>query len=203
MMLVVMPSDPDRSPLASPSSSVNGSVLLAQANSTTDNAFVINGVAGSFRIAPLAADPRTWVKSAMIDGVNAVDEPVTVTAGRTVSDVDVVLSNDAATVAGKVADAGVAAASATVVVFSNDPQKWFYGSQYVRRVPPRRDGTFAVTGLPPGDYHVIAVDDLPEDPALTNLTSAEFLSDLIPQARRVRLPPSERVQLELPLRSTR
>jgi protocatechuate 3,4-dioxygenase beta subunit len=203
MMLVVMPSDPDRSPFGGLSGSVNGSVLLAHANATTGNAFVINGVAGSFRVAPLAADPRTWVKSAMIDGVNAVDEPMTITAGRAVSDVDVVLSNDAATVAGKVADAKGAAASATVVAFTTDSQKWFYGSQYVRRVPLRRDGAFAVTGLPPGDYHVIAVDDLPEDPALTNLTSAEFLSNLIPQARRLRLPPSERVQVELPLRSVR
>jgi protocatechuate 3,4-dioxygenase beta subunit len=201
--LVVMPSDPDRSPLNSLSGSVNGSVLLAQANATTASAFVINGVAGAFRVAPLAADPRWWVKSAMIEGVNAVDEPMTIAGGRAVSDVDVVLSSDAATVEGKIADERVVAASTTVVVFTTDSQKWFYGSQYVRRAQPGRDGTFAVTGLPPGDYHVMALDDLPGDPALTNLTSAEFLSDLIPQARRVRLPPSERVRVELPLRSTR
>jgi protocatechuate 3,4-dioxygenase beta subunit len=202
-MLVVMSADPDRSPVGGPSSSVNGGVLLAQANATTGGAFVINGVAGAFRVAPLAADPRWWVKSAMIEGVNAVDEPMTIAGGRAVSDVDVVLSNDAATVEGKIADERVVAASTTVVVFATDSQKWFYGSQYVRRAQPGRDGTFTVTGLPPGDYHVMAIDDLPEDPALTNLTSAEFLSDLIPQARRVRLPPSERVRVELPLRSTR
>ena len=201
MMLAVMPSDPDRSPLGGPLSSVTGGVLLAEANATSGGAFVINGVAGPFRVAPLASNPTWWVKSAIVDGVNAVEEPMTITGGRIISDVDVVLSNDAATVAGKIADARVAAASATVLAFTTDSQKWFYGSQYVRRVRPGRDGTFAVTGLPPGDYHVIGVDDLPEDAALTNLTSAEFLSDLIPQARRVRLPPSERVQVELSLRS--
>lgn len=203
MMLVVMPSDPDRAPLSGPLSSVNGGVLLAESNATSDGAFIINGVAGVFRVAPLAANPASWVKSAMIEGVNAVDEPMTIAGGRTVSDVDVVLSNDAATVAGRIADARVAAGSASVLAFTTDSQKWFYGSQYVRRVRPSRDGTFAVTGLPPGDYHVIGVDDLPEDAALTNLTGADFLSNLIPQARRLRLPPSERVQVELPLRSVR
>ena len=82
-------------------------------------------------------------------------------------------------------------------------QRWFYGTQYVRQGRASRDGRFAVADLPPGDYYVIAVDDLPEEPALTNLTSADLLLDLIPRARRVRLPPSERVRVDLPLRSTR
>ena len=72
--------------------------------------------------------------------------------------------------------------------------------EQARRIRLQASG---VAGVPPGDYHVIAVDDLPEEEALTNVTSADFLLDLIPRARRVRLPPSRRVQVELPLRSTR
>jgi len=165
-------------------------------------AFAIDGVSGPFRVTLLGA-PRWWIKSAIVDGVNAVVDPVTITGGRALSDVEVVVSGDAATLEGRIVDPRLARTSPAVIAFATDPRRWFYGTQYVRRVAASRDGVYAVADLPPGDYHVIAVDDLPADLTLTNITSAEFLSDLIPRARRVRLPPSERVEVELPLRSTR
>ena len=129
--------------LASAGSRAGRRVLVVdldpQANATTGSAFVINGVAGTFRVAPLGADPRWWVKSAMVEGVNAVDEPMIIAGGRAVPDVDVVLSNDAATLEGRIADERVVAASTTVVVFPTDSQKWFYGSQHVRVAQPGRN----------------------------------------------------------------
>ena len=176
---------------------------FAQAPSNPEGAFAIAGVAGPFRVTPLASNTRFWLKSAMVDGVNAVDDPVTITGGRSVSDVEVVMSGDAAMMEGRVTDPRVAVTPAMVLVFTTDSQRWFYGSQYVRRSRAARDGAFAIPGLPPGDSHVVAVDDLPEDESLTNLTSAELLSDLIPRARRVRVLPAARLSVELPMRSIR
>ena len=200
-VLGVAPSDPDRSPVDGLLSQLSR-VALPPGQPGPDLNFVFDGVVGPFRVT-LLGTPPWWIKSAMVEGINAAVEPVTITGGRAVSDVEVVLSADAATVEGRITDARVVGTAATVIAFTTDQQRWFHGSQYVRKARAGRDGTFAVAGLPPGDYHVVAVDDLPEEETLTNITSTDFLLDLIPRARRVRLPPSERVRVELPLRSTR
>ena len=199
-VLGVAPSDPDRSPIDG--QATISRVALPPVPATSDLAFAIDGVSGPFRVTLLGA-ARWWLKSAIVDGVDAAVDPVTLGGGRSLSDVEVVLSGDVATLEGRIDDRRLLRSSAMVIAFATDSRRWFFGTQFVRQVAASRDGVFAVADLPPGDYHVIAVDDLPADLTLTNITSAEFLSDLIPRARRVRLPPSRRVQVELPLRSTR
>jgi hypothetical protein len=132
--------------------------------------------------------------------VNAVEVPVTLTRGRTPS-VEVVVAADAATLTGRVTDEITAVVVPVVVVFPTDSDRWFSGSQYVRQASAARNGTFTIHSLPPGDYWVVALDDLPPDPTLSNWQDASLLSELIARASRVQLDPSKRVAIELSLSS--
>jgi hypothetical protein len=45
-----------------------------------------------------------------------------------------------------------------VVIFPQDRDKWTPNSRYTRLGRPDQDGRFKLTGLPPGDYHIVALD---------------------------------------------
>ena len=76
----------------------------------------------------------------------------------------------------------------TAVLFSVDRALWYSDSRFLRRATPEPDGTFALRGMPPGQYFVAAVDRFPaglwQDPA--------FLDALAPFASRVALTDGER-----------
>jgi hypothetical protein len=48
----------------------------------------------------------------------------------------------------------------TAVVFAQDKEKWIGNSRYQSAGRPDQDGRFKITGLPPGEYYVVAVDRL-------------------------------------------
>ena len=53
---------------------------------------------------------------------------------------------------------GEAVKDYSVVVFPADREKWTPNSRYVKTARPDQDGRYKVTGLPPGEYRVIALD---------------------------------------------
>ena len=72
--------------------------------------------------------------------------------------------------------AGRPAAGYPIVIFSTDSRYWSIGSRRVTIARPSNDGSFRVSGLPPGQYYVCAVTDLDQnqvyDPALLNQLAA-------------------------------
>jgi hypothetical protein len=99
------------------------------------------------------------LKSVRVGGVNAADEPVTFgTAEQSRQNVDVVFSSEVTGIAGRVVDSRKEPVrGAAVLVFPVDWTRWENGARYLRRVMAQA-GEFAVPSLPPGDYHVVAVD---------------------------------------------
>jgi hypothetical protein len=67
-----------------------------------------------------------------------------------------------------------------VIAFSIDREGWFDGSRHIKRVPLAPNGSFDVTGLPPGEYFVAAVTVSPSD-----LQEPDALESLVPRAARV------------------
>jgi hypothetical protein len=73
-----------------------------------------------------------------------------------------VLTSHIATFTGIVTDdAGRPATEATVIACSTDHDRWYSGSRFLQKAVAGRDGTFSLTGLPPGDYYVMAVRRVP------------------------------------------
>ena len=160
-----------------------------------DARFTVGGLIGPviFQLRPAPAG--WWLKSFVVDGVDASRTPAIVT--RTIDDVEAVIATDGATLTGRVAGERVALLGATVVLFAVDPDVWFPGSQFIRRVQTPGNGRFEFGSLPPGEYFVLAVDDVPLDPARSDWQSPAALNALSTRATRVRLSPSERRTLDL------
>jgi hypothetical protein len=165
----------------------------------SDGSFTTGPAIGSFRVQLTNAPAGWWLKSAIIGGVDAALFPVTATSDRAVSDVELAVATDGATLSGRVLGEQGPIARAIVLIFSVDPDHWFFGSPYVRRLQTRLAGTFDQSSLPPGEYYALALDEVPEDPELSDWQSPSALSTLSGRATRIRLQPSQRRTLDLKL----
>jgi hypothetical protein len=123
---------------------------------------------------------RWWLKSAIVDGREILDEPLEFRR----SDSNAVLrwSDRYSELSGEVRDAaGGSGRTAWVVVFSRDPRSWFLHSRRVAGVRPGADGRYTIRNLPPGEYLVAATSLID----LNEWFDSEVLRGLVPQATAV------------------
>src|SRR5262249_32242884 len=73
-------------------------------------------------------------------------------------------------------------------VYSIDRRDWSPGSRRVRLVQPELNGRYAVAGLPPGDYFIVAGAEKSGNIEV----DASTLGDLIAQSVRVSLAPGDK-----------
>lgn len=106
--------------------------------------------------------PPGWsVRAIRINGLDVIDEGIDVKASENVTGVELELTNKVTTISGLVTDGrGEASRDYTAVIFPSDNRRWTPGSRYMRSMRPDQDGRFKVSGLPPGDYLIIAIDRL-------------------------------------------
>ena len=109
-------------------------------------------------------------------------------------------SDRAAAIGGHVSDATSASVSRySVVVFSTDRRQWFARSRFLRLAQPAEDGSFEVTGLPPGEYWVAATDPVEGNDVSGDWLKPETLEQLSFRATRVTLTERERFMTVLRL----
>jgi hypothetical protein len=169
------PLDPDRSP-----SGGRGPAGLAIHD---DGKFYLTGLHGAMRLSAPNTLPGWYLKSVTIGGVDITDRPFDFGfAEATVPDLEIVLSNNGAAIAGSIersSDGGAVAAA--VIAFSTNRDAWFDGSRHIKRISSAANGSFDITGLPPGEYFVAAVDaSTPLD-----LQAPDALESLVSRAARV------------------
>ncbi len=140
---------------------------------------------GSFRIPGIVPDQYSvkvtglpddvYVKSVRFEGRDINGEDLNFASGAG-GQLEIVLSSGAAGISGVVRDAeGAAAAGATVQVCQGDDT--------VKYVSANENGEYKVGGLPPGDYHVLAWEEV--DPGLS--FDAGFRSHFAAQSTDVQL----------------
>jgi Carboxypeptidase regulatory-like domain len=115
--------------------------------------------------------------------------------GQAVSDLSLTLTDRPTELSGTLVDAsGRPAAGYVVIVFSTDRTHW--------SIAPRRssgvvrigsNGTYRVTGLPPGEYHLAALIDADAQDA----GDPSFLDQLVPVSLTITLSEGERKQQDL------
>jgi len=146
-----------------------------------------------------AAPASNWVlKSIVSNGRDIADVPFDVKPGEDVSGVVVTMIDRVTELSGTVVDqTDHATGNFPIVVFSTDKTYWTIGSRRVRQARPASDGKFKVTGLPAGEYFVIAVTDLdPEE-----LYSPAFLEQLSSAgAYKIRLADGQKLAQDLKLK---
>ena len=152
----------------------------------TDGAFSIESPGGMsvIRISGLPAD---WtVKAVRLDGADITDQEVDF--GEGVRQVDIVLTDRVSQLRGSLVErTGRPVAGASVIVFADNSPLWGESSRHVREIRSGRDGQFQISGLPPGDYLGVAVENLPAG-AWRN---PDVLNRLRPLATRFRLDEGE------------
>jgi hypothetical protein len=174
-----------------------GGVALSRRGTATPE-FSIDGIIpAGYRVT--ATGLRGWMlKSAMINGRDAADLPVDISAD--VSDTVITLSDKLTELSGVLqTPAGRPAAEYFVIVFAKDPAYWFSGSRRIVSLRPSTDGRFATTAtspLPPGDYLISVVTDVRTgewfDPA--------FLKTLIASAVPITLGEGEKKRQDLQIK---
>jgi protocatechuate 3,4-dioxygenase beta subunit len=117
------------------------------------------------------AGQASWtVKSVTVGGQDVSDAPLEIKPGQNIDNVSVVLTDRTTDLSGTVRNAKNEGVSAlTVIVFSAEPQYWRPQSRRINAARTDQSGTYRVRNLPPGDYLMVAVDDVEQgewfDPA--------------------------------------
>jgi hypothetical protein len=158
-------------------------VRVAAINS--DWTFTLNNVGGPF-LFRLSGFPNDW----MLDAIQLEDEvftdvPLDVPAGpRQIAGLRIVITKEIATIDGRVLTVkGTPTADAIVVAFPEDERHRTFGSRFVRTARPTAEGSYAISGLPAGDYLVVAEQDLMEG----EWESRDFLRRVATRAVKVTL----------------
>ena len=170
-----------------------------------DGAIRGQGIVGTCLVMTQGNTGRYVVKSVAQEDVDLMDRPITFDPEQQLANIRVVLSDRRTELTLEVTDEhGLATHEYVATVFSQDKTKWNEMSRYVRTyVPPpqvvkaptaaansspvvaaaRPVRPDVVSGLPPGQYYVVAVDDLPSEGA----RDTDLLEALAGDAVRVTL----------------
>jgi len=143
-----------------------------------------------------APDENWYLKSFTINGEDIADsgfdfgwQPATIT------DAEIVLSRNGASVTGRRIDARAGGPGYFVLVFSPSYERLPPLSRRIKFTRSATDGSFRVGGLPAGDYLVAAVSRL----KTTEWQNPELLQRLSPRAERVTLSEGQSATLSLRL----
>jgi len=124
-----------------------------------DLTFEIKAAPCAFRIMLFGQTPGWSIRSVRHRGLDVTDAGIEFRPNEDVAEVEVELTNNVTDVSGLVTNAkGEALKDYSVVVFPQDREKWTPNSRYLKTARPDQQGRFKVTGLPPGEYRVIALD---------------------------------------------
>jgi hypothetical protein len=162
--------------------------------------FSVDGLLGTCVARVDSSLGRLTVKAIMVNDVDLMDQPVTFESGQQLRNVEVIVTNKRTDLTFQVTGArGEPTREYVALVFPIDKAHWVGNSRYIRPFVPAPSaldetldvtdsgavgGAFAapptatrdsVTDLPPGDYYVVALDDL-ESEAVRDPAVLESLS---------------------------
>ena len=133
---------------------------LRPAEPQPNGRFTIGGVfPGPYAVRATA--PRGWMmKSVYLDGRDVTDEPVEIKADA-VAGLNVIFTDRIASLSGAVHDRSNAPVEGlTIIVFPQDERRWQPQSRQIVTARSDKAGAYRVSMLPPGEYYVVAVDDV-------------------------------------------
>jgi hypothetical protein len=127
--------------------------------------------------APTEAPAQWTLKSVMLNGQDVTDQAVDLKPGQNVDNVTIVLSDRSTEISGTVRDnKNAPMAALTVIAFTADQQFWRAQSRHITTSRTDAAGAFRLRALPPGDYFVIATDNVEQgewfDPAYLDQAKA-------------------------------
>jgi len=126
-----------------------------------DGSFTISNIpAGPYLIRVAGFSSQWALKGVYVSGRDVSDSPLEVRNNQTTTGVSIVLTDRPTEITGMVVDSqNLAAPDTWVIAFSIDPGAWRPQTRQVQASRADSGGVFHIRGLPPGDYHLVALDD--------------------------------------------
>jgi protocatechuate 3,4-dioxygenase beta subunit len=176
-----------------------GLAMLGGSGSVTaEGTFELKGLAGQ-RLFRVANVPAGWVlKAVTANGQDVTDTGLDIKGTETITNLEVVLTNRLTELAGTVKAGNEPALDYTVVIFSDDPQKWTVPqTRHIVSARPSQDGKFQLKNLPAGGYYAVALEYIPQG----DWFDPEVLERLRSKASRFTLEDGGKELLDLRLES--
>jgi Carboxypeptidase regulatory-like domain len=173
----------------------------APARMADDLTFEIKSTPGVVRLSLMGNSfgqpPDGWsIRFVRLNGVDVTDAGIEFKPNEDISGVEVELTNKVTTISGTVKTSrGELSKEYTAIVFAQDKERWTGNSRYQSAGRPDQDGRFKITGLPPGEYYVVAVDRLEQGQS----GDPEFLERVRGRAVSLTLREGETRNMDLPL----
>jgi hypothetical protein len=165
-----------------------------------DYTFELKTSPGRSRIS-LSNPPAGWsIRAVRLNGADVIDSGIEFKPNQNVRGLEVELTNKVSVVAGLVTTGrGEASRDYTAIAFPQDSDRWKdTNSRYIRTGRPDQDGRFKISGLPSGDYLLIAVDHI--NPGESS--DPEFLERVRTKATRFSLSEGETKSIDLKLNTS-
>jgi protocatechuate 3,4-dioxygenase beta subunit len=159
-----------------------------------DLTFELKTRPGRMKVA-LGGPAAGWtIRAVRYRGIDVTDSGIEFRANEDITDIDVELTNRVTDLSGLVTNGrGAAVKDYSVVVFAQDRDKWTANSRWMRTGRPDQDGRFKITGLPPGEYHIVAIDYV--DP--NEWTEPDYLERIRSKATSVTIGEGETKSVDL------
>lgn len=138
-------------------------MLGGSASVTAEGTFEMKGLAGP-RLFRVANVPAGWIlKAVTVNGQDITDTGLDIKGTETINNLEVVLTTRSTELAGTVKSGNDPALDYTVVIFSEDPQKWTVPqTRHIHSARPSQEGKFQLKNLPAGSYYAVALEYIPQ-----------------------------------------
>jgi Carboxypeptidase regulatory-like domain len=173
--------------------SILGNAVTSKVNENLT--FELKTNPGAWRVAVAGSGPGWGLRLVRYHGADITDSGIDIRPGEDVSGLEVELTNRMTRISGSVMTSnGDAAKDVAVEIFSQDSTRWTTVG-YVRMVRSDQNGRYTTTGLRPGQYYFIALDDV--EPG--EWSAPEFLERIQSKAILLSLTEGEPKTLDLRL----
>jgi len=170
---------------------------MAPAPVQDDMTFELKSPPGQYRLNLQPVGMGWAIRSVRLNGVDVTDG-FEIKANQEIDALEVELTNKLTTITGLVTNArGEAQKDYSTLVFAQDSARWGGNTRYQSMGRPDQDGRFKISGLPPGEYYIIALDRVDSGEA----GDPEFLERIRTKTSRLSLDEGETKTIDLRINS--
>ena len=161
-----------------------------------DMSFELKSPPGLYRLNLMPAGQGWTIRAVRLSGNDVTDAGVEIKANEDINGIEVELTNKLTTISAR--HQRRRGQGTTTIVFAQDAARWTGNTRYLSQGRPDQDGRFKVTGLPAGEYYIVALDRVDSGEA----GDPEFLERIRTKASRLSLNEGETKTMDLKINTS-